>query len=73
MTTDRRTRIEDRAPTRVLDGARCVTREAIATLAGWPPGNTIHVRARTDPAFPTPLRGARIEGRYWYPLPTVRR
>lgn len=53
---------------RDIDGVRCTTRAGIAALAGWPPGNTVHVRAATDPDFPDPISGKRIGRDYWYPL-----
>lgn len=50
-------------PTRLIDGHRHTTRAGITHLAGWQPGNSVNVRARTDPQFPH----GRKEGReYWY-------
>lgn len=52
--------------TRDIDGQRCTNRAGIATLAGWKPGNSVHVRARADPDFPHPA--AKIGRDYWYPF-----
>lgn len=54
--------------TKVIDGVTCTTRAAIAELAGWKPGNSVNVRARTDPDFPRPIHGRRIGRDYWYPI-----
>lgn len=53
-------------PTRTIDGVTCTTRAGIALLAGWPEGNTVNVKAGTDPAFPVPL--GRYDRKLWYPL-----
>ena len=53
-------------PQRDIDGTRCTTRAGIATLAGWKPGNSVNVRAGTDPDFPPPL--TKIGRDFWYPL-----
>lgn len=58
----------DAVPTRTVDGVDCTNRAGIAALAGWKPGNTVHVRARTDPDFPQPITGAKLDGVLWYPL-----
>ncbi len=58
---------EPEVPIRVIDGVECTTRAGIAALAGWRPGNSVHVRARTDPDFPRP-RGEKIGRDYWYPI-----
>jgi hypothetical protein len=54
--------------TEVIDGHKCTNRAGIAQQAGWKPGNTVNVRAGTDPDFPTPTRGQRVGREYWYPL-----
>ncbi|MDM4723346.1 hypothetical protein QTQ03_28490 [Micromonospora sp. WMMA1363] len=56
-------------PTRLVDGHLCTNRAGIAHLAGWTPGNSVNVRARTDPDFPTHLR--KIGRDYWYPMDRV--
>ena len=57
------------APVKVVDGVECTTRAGIARLAGWPAGNNVNVRARTDPDFPKPIGGPEVRGRTsWYPF-----
>lgn len=53
---------------RVVDGQECTDRVGIALLAGWKPGNSVNVRAKTDPEFPQPIRAQRIDKSFWYPL-----
>jgi hypothetical protein len=55
-------------PTQIIGGRECTNRAGIARLAGWKPGNTVNVRAGTDPEFPTPIRGQRVGREFWYPL-----
>ncbi|MFG3423202.1 hypothetical protein [Micromonospora sp. NPDC048063] len=52
-------------PTRLVDGHLCTNRAGIAHLAGWTPGNSVNVRARTDPDFP---HGTKDGREYWYPF-----
>jgi len=52
-------------PTRTIGGRRCTNRTGIAHLAGWAPGNSVNVRAKTDPEFP---HGTKDGREYWYPL-----
>lgn len=52
--------------TREIEGVRCTNRAGIAALAGWKPGNSVNVRAKTDPDFPRPLD--KIGRDYWYPF-----
>lgn len=56
-------------PLQVVDGVECTTRAGIARMAGWPAGNNVNVRAKTDPDFPKPITGPEVRGRTsWYPL-----
>jgi hypothetical protein len=52
----------------MVDGVRCTSRTGIAALAGWKPGNTVHVRARIDPDFPHAISDQRLDGVLWYPF-----
>lgn len=63
-------RVPPGVPLREIDGVVCTTRVGIALLAGWPDGNTAHVRAGTDPAFPAALP-RRVGGAFWHRLPDV--
>lgn len=58
---------EHAVPTRVIDDTLCTNRAGIAHLAGWKPGNSVNVRARTDPDFPEPLPH-KVDRQFWYPL-----
>lgn len=59
-------------PVKVVEGVECTTRAGIAHLAGWKPGNSVNVRAKQDPEFPTPVNGPEARGRVaWYALDAV--
>ncbi len=66
VTTPGHHRTDDPAvPTRLVGGRLCTNRAGIAHLAGWTPGNSVNVRARTDPDFP---HGTKDGREYWYPF-----
>lgn len=58
---------EPHVPTRHHHGALCTNRIGIAHLAGWKPGNSVNVRAGSDPDFPHP-HGSKIGRELWYPF-----
>jgi hypothetical protein len=70
VTTAEQTNESD-IPTRMIEGTECTTRAGIAALAGWAPGNSVNVRAKSDPDFPAPHGGQKIGRDYWYPMTAV--
>lgn len=52
-------------PIRTISGREHTNRAGLAQLAGWKPGNSVNVRAKTDPDFPAGVKDGR---EYWYPL-----
>lgn len=50
---------------RHVNGQPCTNRVGIAYLAGWKAGNSVNVRAKTDPEFPA---GIKIGREWWYPF-----
>lgn len=58
---------DPQVPTELLDGELCTNRAGVAHLAGWKPGNSVNVRAKTDPDFPHP-HGPKRGREFWYPF-----
>jgi hypothetical protein len=58
---------DPQVPTRHHHGVLCTNRAGLAHLAGWKPGNSVNVRAGSDPDFPHP-HGPKIGRELWYPF-----